>query len=521
MDKMKKNQILKRQLIFLLLLVLVGTGGCGSQTKERVTEAEIEGTKNVGEVTNEDAAQSRTGFIYDDIDEKLAQYCDDDGYIAYDENNLEEAANIVYDYATELKESGEIEECTYCEESHTVAFYFDEETIALWIPPVKQTSAGASADEFTVTSVETVDWITDAVVTGVDQLSKFKVSGSQEAANIIYETMEEYTNYQDLTDENWKSMEDIVDWMGSLSENHVRVIFWRGHGTMYKTNKGEKVAAWIVPVKYDDDSEKYQDENASLLRCGEYCGISTSFWEKYCDEVDGTALISGSCSTGADNGETANRLIEKGFSTYVAPDNDIWTTYSDKMLGRISEYLCGKVDGVQYNIVDALLKAREDIGETDIYGTSMVGWSADAQNPFRLVPVSLEVYAQILREKGDGKFDLIYIDGDEMPELVYFEGGAHLDQAELYTIYSGKAVMLGNLGAYGTLAYSEKNNRIFGYTGMEENEELEAEYTYMIENGALAKAPDYKDYTSITTSYPESYEVSEENIQAMLEGTLK
>lgn len=125
-------------------------------------------------------------------------------------------------------------------------------------------------------------------------------------------------------------------------------------------------------------------------------------------------------------------------------------------------------------------------------------------------------YADILSEKNDGRFKLIYIDGDEIAELAFFEGnGAHADRVELFTYYDGEVVNLGKVGAYGTIVYSEYNNRVFGYTGLQPNAELEAKYTYKIENGELVNGYDGLSY-DITTAYVDDGIKNDEYNRSML-----
>ena len=132
-----------------------------------------------------------------------------------------------------------------------------------------------------------------------------------------------------------------------------------------------------------------------------------------------------------------------------------------------------------------------------------------------------EIYAAVLRGKGTGAFRLIWVDEDDIPELTYFAGnGSHLDQVALYTIYQGQAVYLDDLGAYGSLVYGERVNRIFGYTGMNENAELEKQYTYMIQDGTLVQAPDWDGYDRVSSAVQEAPQVTEENLQRLLNGEL-
>ena len=148
-----------------------------------------------------------------------------------------------------------------------------------------------------------------------------------------------------------------------------------------------------------------------------------------------------------------------------------------------------------------------------------------AETPASDPSAYLEAYAAILRQKDeeyqyDHRFQLLYIDDDDIPELAYFQGMAHMMGVELYTFYNNEAVYLDRIGAYGTIPYSERNNRIFGYTGINANEELEAKYTYMIKDGALEQAPDYKGYESVSATWYGGLEINEENLNALVSGEL-
>jgi hypothetical protein len=115
------------------------------------------------------------------------------------------------------------------------------------------------------------------------------------------------------------------------------------------------------------------------------------------------------------------------------------------------------------------------------------------------------LYSSLLKSKGYKYFELVYVDEDDIPELVCFNGYAHADRTALYTVYNGKLSKVGKYGMYGSMAYAEKKNRIFGYMGVEENDKLSAKYTYMIQNGSAVKAPDYKGYKSKLAGNDGSY----------------
>ena len=58
-------------------------------------------------------------------------------------------------------------------------------------------------------------------------------------------------------------------------------------------------------------------------------------------------------------------------------------------------------------------------------------------------------------------FSLIYLDGDDVPELVVMEGSAHAGGGYVYIFEGGEVIPVGEYGQYGTLHYREKEGIIF------------------------------------------------------------
>ena len=396
------------------------------------------------------------------INEIAKPFLDEEGYVKNDTDMLEELSKSVYEYGNQLKELGQLSDCNVCDESKTVAFFYDDETVSLYIPPVKDTYSGED-EEFTVCSVETQKLFEDMITTGVDQFSRFKITGANESAKLIHEMIDSYTSHEKITLSSWETVDDVVDWMKSFNSNNTRVIIWRGHGSIFTTPDGERLAVWVLPIKQSSENDKYRDDEYSLLFTDTGYAISSNFWKKYCCNVDGGLFLTGSCYVGADGGTAARIFLEKGFSSYAAPNGVIWKPYSDKMLGRITEYLCGNVDKTKYNISDAIKKAQEDVGETDIYGTSIIHGNADAANPFMLEkPNRYEAYLKVVEEltekcgeaskssynffNGLAIVRLIDFDGDGKEELycVYSDNGFeyYANQQEIYGFVDGKTVSL-------------------------------------------------------------------------------
>ncbi len=113
----------------------------------------------------------------------------------------------------------------------------------------------------------------------------------------------------------------------------------------------------------------------------------------------------------------------------------------------------------------------EIVAKSQVEAWKKVGWY-----PY---PVKVEIinynkiYSGILKTKlasehsFEASFSLIYVDGDNIPELVYRDNGSHVAGAELFTINGTYGVSLGVFGEFGDLYYKHKANRFTSqYWGM-------------------------------------------------------
>ncbi|MEE3428326.1 MAG: hypothetical protein VZQ55_05100 [Ruminococcus sp.] len=113
------------------------------------------------------------------------------------------------------------------------------------------------------------------------------------------------------------------------------------------------------------------------------------------------------------------------------------------------------------------------------------------------------LYSSLLKSKGYKYFELIYVDEDDIPELVCFNGYAHADRTALYTVYNGKLSKVGKYGMYGSMVYVEKKNRIIGFTGVEED--VNPNNIFKIQNGKGVKITDHNKYKSKVTGNDGNY----------------
>lgn len=334
------------------------------------------------------------GQIKEEIEEVnhdlISDYLNDEGYIEI--ADVKNTSKMIYDFALELKEKGYVDTVTYCDESDVVAYYLNDNSVCLYIPHINQTYSGE--DKYQVVSVETLDWLSDNVITGLDQLSRFRVAGSVDAAATIQTSLPDNYLHEKKEKDSFNTLDDLIHWIGGMNEDKARAIFWRGHGNIYTGKDGKNIAVWVMHIRSDEtQSQKYREDidNERVLFSDEYYVISSLFFDKYLPQMDGGLFFSGACETGNDGGDAAKIFIENhGFDAYIAPNGKIWTTYGDKLMGRCAEYLCGAVDGIRYNVSDALVLAKADVGEKDIYGVTDVLWINEENEKFELVPENSE-----------------------------------------------------------------------------------------------------------------------------------
>lgn len=81
----------------------------------------------------------------------------------------------------------------------------------------------------------------------------------------------------------------------------------------------------------------------------------------------------------------------------------------------------------------------------------------------------LEEYAAFLaeyepqqeNEQQPPRFALLFLDGDDVPELIVIEGTAHAQGASVYMFQKRHAIFVGTYGQYGALCYREKEGILF------------------------------------------------------------
>lgn len=160
-----------------------------------------------------------------------------------------------------------------------------------------------------------------------------------------------------------------------------------------------------------------------------------------------------------------------------------------------------------------------------------------------------------IHDNANFKFNLVYVDEDEIPELAIIDECAHPCGAEIYTYYEGEVIYIGGpYGQYGAFSYVTKGNLILanydggGYfhdfyykiengtevllveldcyiTWLSESSTEETIYTYYVDKEEVVKEEydkqvDYyyhgNEFTTIDWDNG-TYDINEENLQTILE----
>lgn len=320
-------------------------------------------------------------------DALVSEYADADGFLPNDDAVLTEAALKVYDYANKLMDQGMIQNCTYCEDGHSVAFYDALNRVYLYIPAIKDCCSGAkSYASVGVSGFSLLDYV---VITAVDKFSGFGITGSLEAARHIEESADEYTAYSPVSGRNSTIAELIRELhnTSTLTRLQDRVIFWSGHGGLWNDNGIQRTALFLNEGVRTGKYARYEESHAVVYSGGKYC-VTDLFFESVMPETDGGLFVCGSCNGAADGGRLANAILNKGFSAFVGATGDVWGPYSEKFVGQLAVHLLERDDNGSYITIDeAFARTQSDLGEKDwLYDTSFRLLKRPGTPSFRLAP---------------------------------------------------------------------------------------------------------------------------------------
>ncbi len=240
------------------LFFMIGLAGCGCGTKKIELELS-ENPTTIEIVTAIDTA----------LDTLTETYLNESGMIERDNKNLEKAVETVYDFSKQLIENDVIENSGYCKEGNTVSFFLKDGGTYIYAPVVQD--CYTSADEYTVMSVDTLSMVSDAVI------STLSGSGSEDAAQAINSQVPEYSTWT-AYDNSMCTVLQVMELLGSLNENNVRAVFWRGHGNVYVDRDGKYHIAFGIGEKVTDaKKEEYAwglsevSSNEALKKIADNC----------------------------------------------------------------------------------------------------------------------------------------------------------------------------------------------------------------------------------------------------------
>ena len=229
-----------------------------------------------------------------------------------------------------LKKKGTIKGSSYCEEGYSVAFFLKDGTTTVYLPEIEGYYSGAEEEDFCVmTSNQFADEKLSTTLA-----AKWYDSDPTKAIQ------KEFANSRSAIYDHTMTVDRLKTVFGSLKENDVRVIFWKGHGGIYTAENGETVFNFLLGEDVSDQSnERYrEDRNAdgtdiprvvTMLNgkgIRKYA-ITYKFVEQYMCQNPGGLFFTVSCNAAADGQQMARSILEKGFETYVGSSDVVQMTY--------------------------------------------------------------------------------------------------------------------------------------------------------------------------------------------------
>jgi hypothetical protein len=334
--------------------------------------------------------------ITDQVDSIISPYVNEEGLFEYgNETAIKEAGLAVYDYAMELADRGKIEDAGWCEEGYSVSFFLNDGSTSLYLPSIEDAMSGGNG--FGVASFPLI--------------SAFESIGYDEPCDTIADSIGGFDRYEFDKD---VTLSELKDFLGSMNENHIRAVFWQGHGGIFKDKNGDNFLVLttrdkVTPEKetlYAVDRAATSDGTPQIAYiCNEEntYGITYKFFEKYTSQVDGGLFFCGACSSNADNGMMCSTLLDKGFDAYVGTSGVIAQIYSNQVLSKTASYLTQMEDGQYIDIEIALDRAVRDFeGGISEKGNNFQGgaqFELSKRSDFRLVEVPVAVTVNFDNEK--------------------------------------------------------------------------------------------------------------------------
>ncbi len=313
------------------------------------------GTKQGGEVQVLEGYQKLTKAV----DKIMKEYEAEDGSVT--EEEAAHAAEEIYQYGCTLEEKGKIKQCIRDEDADSVTMVLETGARIFFAPHIKDTYGGYSVD--TVNAVDFGDTVPVSVV----------FNGGKTVHDYGEYTMEMMSECEDWShlDDTEVSVRNVRDMLEDVSRDDCRLIYWRGHGNK---SDGKSVFMLAETENAATSQEFSQDiEEGNLIVGDPNYWITPGFIEKYMSETEeGGLFFCGACFSAADGGQMARAFLDKGYQAYVGTSDTVMNIYSDNMMRAVAENLCQEdpaSPGETMPILSALLKARKNEGETDVYTT--------------------------------------------------------------------------------------------------------------------------------------------------------
>lgn len=306
--------------------------------------------------------------IITDAEPILAQYQDEDGYVAPEDQDA--ALQQISEYAKELHEHGKITDYSYEPGDTGVYMRIDDRLTVLYDVPVQDRMAGGlSSPEIVTLEPNATEFTGSYLLSGM--------GGPVEAATMVTAAFPEVAY-------NCKARNEEVTVESFKRELHNSIMIFCGHGN-YNSRLGPVLFTGIEaydPATILLYTLEFGDEAIVLNQKGQFY-LTHVFFDKYVpeDAYAGSLIYLGSCSSAQDE-RLVQSMFNRGARAVIGNNQSIQVAYNYRMICSFFAGLSHQtLEGSHRTFLEALEYAKELEGEAcPITGTRVIGYHLEGDD---------------------------------------------------------------------------------------------------------------------------------------------
>lgn len=269
------------------------------------------------------------------------------------------------------------------------------------------------------------------------------------------------------------------------------------------------------------DGENINDVAHYTQTCGGSCDFEYTGYKFENNQCVSEQLLSSEMNPGSalygSSFDDAIRNFFGGFGITLLSQEHMWESYQPIVDFSVHDAVLAMEFTVEYTgknyqppyEICAFTGSRDQLQQETAQTDPNAGW--------------LRAYADALYEWENyqgGKFELIFVDDNDLPELLITLGGAHISSPQYYTYQNDSLVDLDHYGSFGTTFYAPRTGQLIA-SGMSHGYDF-ATY-YKLENASVIKENSVSDNVGAVVNesekeyYVDEVKVSQDEHQAIVD----